>query len=210
MSIYYHLMHVQYICSTPSPISAWSQLSCCCCLTYPYLFYVDLIMLYIIHNFCFCYEFYVMHCYVYICCHVMNLMSYFYCYHMYVCSFPGPHFHQPVAEGVTIVNNNNNNTNSQLLSHLLPAPPEEVPLSPPPSLVPSHPFQLDLSSHAPPLPHHPHLQEEANHLSKTLAVLLDSGNVLLQLLHGHTLPSPCPFFRTIGRLFRQLLLGRDP
>ena len=35
----------------------------------------------------------------------------FYCYYMYVL-FLVPHLHQPVAEGVTIVNNNNNNNNN--------------------------------------------------------------------------------------------------
>ena len=41
-------------------------------------------------------------------CYASYVCHFFYCYHMYVL-FLVPHLHQPVAEGVTILNNNNNN-----------------------------------------------------------------------------------------------------
>ena len=50
----------------------------------------------------------VMYIYVAMLCIVCH---FFHCYHMYVL-FLVPHLHQPVAEGVTIVNNNNNNYNN--------------------------------------------------------------------------------------------------
>ena len=46
-----------------------------------------------------------MHIYVAMLCIIR--MSFFYCYHMCIL-FLVLHLHQPVAEGVTIVNNNNN------------------------------------------------------------------------------------------------------
>ena len=49
-----------------------------------------------------------MYCIYMLLCYASYVCHFFYCYYMYIL-FLVPHLHQPVAEGVTIVNNNNNN-----------------------------------------------------------------------------------------------------